>query len=327
MKKSGIILFLLIIIIAGIILTIDYLMEPVNPEDPELLVVSRGSSVRNIGRKLEEEGWIKSRKIFELYVLIFDYQGQLQAGTYEFEPGDDVKQIVDKLVQGDVANYSLTIPEGFTVEEIIIRITATGLYQRDELETALQASRLERDYMPEQEDVKWKLEGFLYPDTYTFEYGIEPIEIFNAMLSRFENRWLEDLQEVNMDYSINELVTIASMVEKEARLEEEMNLISGVIYNRLNRQMALQLDATVQYALPARVERVFYNHLELESPYNTYRVTGLPPGPIANPGSQALTATVNPEDSDYLFYFARSDGSHVFSETYEEHLRRQRELR
>ena len=177
--------------------------------------------------------------------------------------------------------------------------------------------------------IKFKLEGYLYPNTYRIEKNFKPLKIYKLMLKEFEDKWLLKLKNKanNSKYNISELVTIASIVEKEAKLVEEKAIIAGVIYNRLEENMKLQIDATVQYVLPRRKERLLYSDLKFDSKYNTYLYAGLPPGPISNPGANSLEAALNPKKTEYLFYFAREDGSHQFSKTYEEHLRKQNELK
>ena len=326
MKKAGILL-MVAVLITGAYFKFDYLAEPTYPEDPELCVIESGSSVRAIARQLEQEGWIRSARLFEIYVIINDYQGSLQAGTYQFEAGDDIFQIANQIVSGQAASFRVTIPEGFTLNEIITRLAGFDHLDEEELLNALDDQVLIRDYFPDESEVVWPQEGFLFPDTYNLSYEMEPVDIFNSMINRFESHWLEELENNKNSYTINEYVTMASLIEKEAQLNEEKPLIAGVIYNRLAQNMRLQLDATVQYALEERVSRVLYGHLEIESPYNTYLNSGLPPGPIASPGDNALAAVLEPEDSDYLFYFARPDGSHIFTKSYEEHLERLREFR
>ncbi|MBF8437595.1 endolytic transglycosylase MltG [Halanaerobiaceae bacterium Z-7014] len=326
MKKAGILL-LIAVLIAGAYFKFDYLAEPAYPEEPELFVIESGSSVRAIASQLEQEGWIRSARLFEIYVLINDYQGRLQAGTYQFETGDNIFQIANQIVSGRAANFRVTIPEGFTVNEIVSRLSDFDHLEEEDLLNALDDQVLIRDYFPDDSEVVWPQEGFLFPDTYNLSYEMEPVDIFNTMINRFESHWLEELENNKNSYTINEYVTMASLIEKEAQLNEEKPLIAGVIYNRLAQNMRLQLDATVQYALEERVSRVLYGHLEIESPYNTYLSSGLPPGPIASPGDNALAAVLEPEDSDYLFYFARPDGSHIFTKSYEEHLERLREFR
>lgn len=326
MKKAGILLFLAVLI-AGAYFRFDYLTEPTYPDESQLFVIESGSSLRAIARQLESEGWIKSARLFEIYVIINDYQGSLQSGTYQFKEGEDLFEIANRLVSGQAASYRVTVPEGFTVNEIIKRLAEYDHLSEEDLIAALEDDRVIRDYFPDSQEVEWPQEGFLFPDTYNLSYEMEEVDILNAMINRFENYWLDKFENNKGTYTINQYVTIASLVEKEAKLKEEKPLIAGVIYNRLDQNMRLQLDATVQYVLENRVSQVLYGHLEIDSPYNTYLNKGLPPGPIASPGDDALSAVLEPEETDYLFYFARPDGSHVFTRTYEEHLKRLREFR
>lgn len=326
MKKAGILL-LLAVLIAGVYFKVDYLAEPTSPEEPEFFVIESGSSLGAIARQLEQKGWIRSARLFEIYVIINDHQGSLQAGTYQFQEGEDLFAIANRLVTGQTASFRVTVPEGFTVDEIIERLAGFEHLSEADLIQGLKDDRLKRGYFPESQKVKWTQEGFLFPDTYNFSYEMEPAAIFNTMINRFENHWLDKFKNNEQTYTVNQYVTLASLVEKEGKLNEEKPLIAGVIYNRLAQNMRLQLDATVQYVLENRVERVLYGHLEVDSPYNTYLNSGLPPGPIASPGDVALAAVLEPEESDYLFYFARPDGSHIFTKTYGEHLERLREFR
>ncbi len=334
MKKTAII-FLLSILIFTAYLWFDHHNQPAPgwrqaPPEERLVTIKPGSSLQDIAHLLEKEGVTRSGYIFMAYAFLQNKQGALQAGTYRFDREPEIDEILYKINNGIVANERVTVPEGFTVEEIAERVSENLPIESEEFLQALENSDWELDYLPDADKVEWKLEGYLYPTTYNVNYDIEPEKLIELMLNRFEQQWLEELknnfQADNENFSINELVTIASMVEKEGRLKEEKPVIAGVIFNRLRAGMKLQIDASVQYALPERQERLFYRDLEIESNYNTYLHHGLPPGPIANPGDDSLQAVLEPEDTDYLFYFALEDGSHVFTETYQEHLQKQRNL-
>ncbi len=336
MKRAAVI-FLLAVLAAGIFFRVDYQLRPgpalVETEEgfSQPVRISRGSSLRQIAAQLEETGVINSRILFETYVLINDYQGNLQAGTYIFSENDDMLEVVDKIRRGDAATFRITIPEGFTLVQIKERLVNQTDYEIEEIRDSFDAELLERDYLPDESLVQWQLEGFLFPDTYIIPYDFSPEEILAVMLDRFERDWLVKIEEgIEQQSTANNLkiadfVTIASLIEKEANLVEEKPRIAGVIYNRLSQNMRLQLDATVQYVLPERVNRVLYRHLEIDSSYNTYLIDGLPPGPIASPGEESLAAALEPEENDYLFYFALPDGSHVFTRSYQEHLDQQRD--
>ena len=328
MKKAGISI-LIVVLAAGGYLWYDYHSQPAEewrglPEENRLISIEQGSSLQEISRQLEEEGAIRSRHLFRIYAFITDKQGRLQAGTYRFGPEEDMVSIMEKITRGDVAQMSITIPEGFTFEQIAGRLENRLNVESDDIMRAAEERDWEREYLPDPDSVQWQLEGYLYPATYTITYDTGPEELLTLMLERFEEQWLEEIASSGTELEVNELVTVASLVEKEGRLSEEKPLIAGVIYNRMEEDMKLQIDASVQYALEERQSRLLYRDLEVESTYNTYLHEGLPPGPIASPGDNSLQAALSPEESDYLFYFARSDGSHVFTETYQEHLEQQR---
>ncbi len=328
MKKAGLLLFI-VALAAGGYLWYDYHSQPAEEwrelsQEDRLVSIVQGSSLQDISRQLEDKGAIRSRHLFRVYAMITDQQAGLQAGTYRFGPEEDMTSIMRRISRGDVAQMAITIPEGFTFEEIARRLSSRLNVETGEVLKSAEKKSWDRDYLPDSENVQWQLEGYLYPDTYSIPYDIEPEELLSLMLDRFEERWREELEDADTDLDVNELVTLASLVEKEGKLSEEKPLIAGVIYNRLESDMKLQIDASVQYALEERQARLLYRDLEVDSTYNTYLYEGLPPGPIASPGDNSLRAALSPEDSDYLFYFARSDGSHIFTETYQEHLEQQR---
>lgn len=334
MKKTALI-FLIMLILFTAYLWFDHHNQPADrwrqtPAEDRLITIEPGTSLQQISSLLEDKGVIRSKYLFQAYVFLNDLQGGLQAGTYRFGSEVEVDEIVYKISNGVVADERITIPEGFTLKQISHRVSEQLPIESEEFLQAAEKNDWDRDYLPRREDVKWKLEGYLYPSTYNVNYDISAESLITRMLNRFENEWLEDLKQITGEeeenFSINDFVTIASLVEKEGKLEKEKPLIAGVIFNRLNRGMKLQIDAGVQYALPERKERLLYSDLEVESNYNTYLHSGLPPGPIASPSSKSIRAVLEPEETDYLFYFARPDGSHVFTETYQEHLRQQRNL-
>ncbi|NLM96546.1 MAG: endolytic transglycosylase MltG [Halanaerobiaceae bacterium] len=325
--KKGILSFILLsVIITGSVFF--YLIQPVNKElETGIRVnIKSGTSVAGIAETLYNHRLIRSRTLFRLLVRFQGMENSLKAGVYNINPGDNLFEIIDQLVKGRVATYRVTIPEGYTVEEIAERLSALTEHSKEDfLRTA--RSSLGKDYLGNENKTRYPLEGFLYPDTYIIPEGYQVEEIYELMLSVFEERWLEELENNDLGYSPYEIMTIASLVEKEARLDKEKPIIAAVMYNRLKQDMFLQIDATVQYVLKERKERILYSDLKVDSPYNTYLYPGLPPGPIASPGAVSIEAALNPAEVDYLFYFARDDGSHVFSRSYREHLRLQEEMR
>lgn len=336
--KRAAFVFLIFIIILSFSLRAYSLMEPINSIDPRdiLVEIEPGMSGRAIANRLEAEGVIKSSTIFYL-LLRFKEVDNLRAGYYRFSTSNTPLEIIEKLQRGEEERFRVTIPEGFTFRQILDRFAALEMpdLNRELLEEALyrQISELELELNFEESEAQFRelivtAEGIIIPTTYNFPMSFNEQDIAAELINNFQNRRLPLLKDAaaEREFSAYEFLIIASLIEEEGKLEAENELIASVIYNRLEQGMPLQLDATVQYALPQRTARVLYSDLEVESPYNTYRISRLPPTPIASPGDKAVEAAINPAKSDYLFYFAREDGSHVFTESYEQHLRKQREL-
>ena len=329
--------FLIFVIVLSFSLRAYSLMEPINSVNPRdiMVEIEPGMSGRSIGNLLEEEGVIKSSTVFYL-LLRFKEVDNLRAGYYRFSTSNTLLEIIEKLQQGDEEKFKVTIPEGFTLAEILNRFAALELpkFEREilerEINEELSQINLERNFenkLPETVDL-YPAEGFIIPTTYNFPMSYQEEDIAESLIDYFieQREPLLKKAAAESEYSAYQLLIIASLIEEEGKLEAENELIASVIYNRLERGMPLQLDATVQYALPERTERVLYQDLEIESPYNTYKIKQLPPTPIASPGDLAVEAAINPAESDYLFYFAREDGSHVFTESYDQHLEQQREV-
>ena len=312
-------------------------MEPINEVDPIdiMLEIEKGMSGRAIANLLEEEGAIKSANLFYLLLRLQDVNN-LQAGYYRFSTSNTPQDIIEKLKRGDEEKFKVTIPEGFTLEEITNRFEGLVIpeYDKELLRTEInnEISKIEITKNIKEDQLKAGLiveaEGIIIPTTYKFPMSFEEQALAKSLIDYFIAQRLPLLKKAaaESDYSAYEILIIASLIEEEGKIGEEKKTIASVIYNRLEQGMPLQLDATVQYARAERTERVLYADLEIDSPYNTYLINKLPPTPIASPGDLALDAAVNPAETDYLFYFARKDGSHVFTKNYQEHLNKQREL-
>lgn len=339
MKRAGLIFLVIVIIITGI-LRLNYLVKPVeeNSNQDIGINIKAGNSSLNIAEKLEEKNLIRSKLLFIFIINFYGIDDQLKAGYYEFSPADSLREIIRNLTEGKIATFNITIPEGYTVEDVAVRLEELTAYDKEDFLNIAQNDDLipldrdlsDTDYT---DSFKYPLEGFLYPDTYTIPYEYNPEEILKVMVNQFQEKWQEkylnkvkDQTENDSELGFYEYLIIASLIEKEAKLDEEKKTISSVIHNRIKEDMPLQIDASVQYILPEWKDRLLYNDLKEESPYNTYLFKGLPRGPICNPGKQSLEAAIEPSDEEYLFYFAEKDGSHVFTKTYEEHLEKQNEL-
>ncbi|MCG0315080.1 MAG: endolytic transglycosylase MltG [Calditerricola sp.] len=293
------------------------------PQNPaKRITIEPGWSTARIADYLEAEGLVRNAAYFRWRAA----DKPLKAGTYDIPANLSVGQLIALLAEGRTVRewVTVTIPEGWTLEQIANRVAELGIADRAAFFQALAAAKPPAGVEGKLPPGNRRLEGYLYPDTYRLLKGDDANDLVALMRQRFD-RVVREL--AIPPHRLHEVVTIASMVEREAKRPEERRRIAGVIYNRLKKGMKLQIDATVQYALGTHKERLLYEDLKIDSPYNTYRYPGLPPGPIAAPGRDALQAALHPEQHDFYYYVARPDGSHVFSKTYEEHLRRIREVR
>ncbi|MDD3852546.1 MAG: endolytic transglycosylase MltG [Syntrophomonadaceae bacterium] len=302
--------------------------QPVDASDKTYqdVVIPANSTARQIAEILHENSLIHSQRAFLSYCKKQKLDGSLMAGHYRFSRSQPLAEIASAIAAGKVVTISFTIPEGFTVRQIGDLLVEKNIVTRESWDQAVTAKY---DYMflkglPPGEK---GLEGFLFPDTYYISEDISASRIIDAMLSQFDLLWQQEFAALakSRGQSINEIVTIASLIEGEARVGSERSIISGVIYNRLQRDMLLQIDATILYCLPKHQEVIYYRDLEVDSPYNTYRYPGLPPGPITNPGKESIKAALKPDKHSYLFYVSRGDGSHHFTETYAQHLAAKRQ--
>ncbi|MCS7242243.1 endolytic transglycosylase MltG [Candidatus Caldatribacterium sp.] len=288
--------------------------------EPKLVAIPRGTPLSGIARILEQEG-ITSRFRFLAFALL-SKRTPLLAGWYRLTPGMSPARLVDILSQGP-PRVRVTFPEGCTAEDMARILEALGVCGAKEYLTFVEH--------PEYFQKPWlaqvpTLEGFLFPDTYFFQVPTPPQEVINVQLARFEELVLPLF--AGKEDKLRETLTLASIVEKETRLEEEKPLVASVFRNRLKENMRLQSCATVVYALKRERGITVYTlreeDLGVDSPFNTYRVSGLPPHPICNPGLSSIRAALEPAETDYLFFVLQDDGRHAFARTYEEHLRNKR---
>lgn len=291
--------------------------------------VPMGSSPAEVASILEEEGVISSALVFRLYARYTEADQNFQAGTYVFQGDLSMKDIAHMLEEGVIYKEGtrFTIPEGFNVKQIASRLENHGLAEQEEFLRL--CSAYENPQFSFLEEIplgtNYKLEGYLFPETYEVSNDVSEEEIIKMMLAQFDNYFNDEhrARANELGLSMHQVVTLASLVEKEARVIEEMPLIARVFYNRLASESYphLQSCATVQYVLGEVKPRLTYGDLQVESPYNTYLNPDLPPGPIASPGPSALKASLYPADADYLYFVYKEDGSgeHYFSETLQEH--------
>ena len=281
------------------------------------VVVERGMSVSQIAHVLHGEGIIRSPQLLRLFSLLNGTSRRLTAGTHPFHGGMTTWRVLQELEAPRDATRVVTIPEGLRRERVA-RLLAEELgLDRERLLEVMS----DRAFCREMGVAAETLEGYLFPETYEFSLLMDEAQVIRVMVRHFFRVFDDTLRarakEVGM--SVHEAVTLASIIEGGARLDGERALISAVYRNRLKRRMRLQADPTVQYAISDGPRRLFYEDYRINSPYNTYRYSGLPPGPIMNAGAASLKAALYPADEDYLYFVARGDGSHVFSRTMSEH--------
>lgn len=300
--------------------------DPDNNEDV-FFVVENGSTVGRIALDLEREGLIKNANAFLLYARATGSTGKLKAGQYILKSSWNIPQVMDILVKGRVATVSFTIPEGYHLRQIAEVLVTQGLTSEEQFWQAVKVGEYNYSFMKDLPKTERRLEGFLFPDTYIIPKGMTVENILDVMLKRFDQVY-KKLPPNMSGLNMYEVVTLASIVEGESMLDEERPMVASVFLNRLNIGMKLDSDATVQYLFEKRKTRVLYKDLEIDSPYNTYRNKGLPPGPIGSPGEASLRAVHEPAKSKYLYFVARKDnsGEHVFASTLQEHNVNKRKL-
>ncbi|MGI9951748.1 endolytic transglycosylase MltG [Moorellaceae bacterium AZ2] len=300
----------------------QYLIAPPGEEDapPVKVSIRPGATAAEIGRLLETHGIIRSAWAFGFYAARQKADQKLKPGVYLLSPGENLPRILEQLVEGRVMEEEFTIPEGFTLKQIARLLADKGLVSEEEFWQAA-AKPYNYPFLEGISPGSHYLEGFLFPDTYRVPVGASAETLIQLMLDRFQQVYeeVEEQRAPGLELDTLQIVTLASMVEKEAKLDRERPLIAGVFLNRLRRGMKLESCATVEYLLESPKPVLTYEDLQIDSPYNTYKVMGLPPGPIGSPGRASLLAALNPARTDYLYFVARPDGSHEFSRSFQEH--------
>ncbi len=277
-------------------------------QNDKVVLIPRNTSTGEIARILKEEGVVNQPFLFETYALLNRQRGQLKAGEFQFKAGTSIEEAIDTLVQGKAILHAITIPEGLTSDQIVARLYENEILSGDIAETPR--------------------EGTLLPDTYKFERGTTRQQIVSTMQAAQRQALNQIWQRRSADLPIKspqELVILASIVEKETGRADERTRVAGVFINRLMKRMKLQSDPTIVYGLVGGKgtlgRGIMRSEIETATPYNTYVIEGLPPGPIANPGRAALEAVANPSRTKDLYFVADGSGGHTFAETYDQHQR------
>ena len=274
-----------------------------------------------IADQLASKGVITSSLKFRFISRVRGYDGKMKPGTYIFTAGMSDEEVFEEILNGSKYLVKFTIPEGFTVKEIAERLYSLDLADKEDFLKAAEKFQ-PYEYMKRPANVIYAAEGFLFPETYSVESDYSIDEILELMASEFNKRLTDEMRAkaAAMNLPLHDLITLASLVEKEVRYAEDRPIVAQIFLKRLQLNMPLQSDATLQYLMDAPKEDVSLEDTKIESPYNTYQNAGLPPGPVANPGIAAIEAVLNPSNTDYLYFVADREGHNHYSYSYEEHL-------
>lgn len=315
---------LAVMLVMGVIfaaLLYQYATTPASAsQDGQVVEIKPGMTLKQVAHFLADKELLSEPSTFMLYTYLQGEQNHIQAGEYRFSPSMPPRDILEALTSGMAVLYTVTIPEGYRITDIAGLLEAKGLVDKPAfIEATRNRELLESLHIP-----SGSLEGYLYPETYKFSKAGGARRIVQTLLDTFKERVLqpERVQQAEaMQFTFHEIITLASLIEKETGLGKERKLISSVFHNRLAKNMRLQTDPTVIYAMVNFDGNIRKKDLSIDSPYNTYKHFGLPPGPIASPGLESIQAALDPEETDFLYFVSRKDGSHQFSTNYKDHVR------
>jgi len=297
-----IILIVAVIFISGFLIY-QGIYLPVDSNSEEMIVfsVKKGEGAKEIALNLKNQGLIRYSSFFRAYVLVCDQADKLKAGEYGLSFSMNIPEIADKLTSKDRIKRMITIIEGWNLKDIEKYLKEQGI-------------NMEENLTPD-------LEGYLSPDTYEISPGDGINEIIKIMLDNFEKKITPELKEEiqSQEKTISQIIILASLIEKEVRTTEDKKIVSGILWKRIKADMPLQVDATITYLTGKKSTEILKEELEINSPYNTYKYKGLPPGPICNPGLNSILAAIYPQESEYWFYLSTPAGETIFSKTLKEH--------
>jgi UPF0755 protein len=321
---GSLILITLSVLICGYLYYRAVVNHPFKAKGEEVeFIVNNGDSLYKVLNSIKEKNEIKNLSLIKAYIKRNNLDTNIKPGDYEIKSDITLKELISDLNKG-IYNKNLvrvTIPEGYDIEKIAALLEEKNIIKKEEFLQSCKEYPLPH-YVKNTEYRKYNLEGYLFPDTYELSKGMKGKDIIGIMLNRF-NRSINELRN---KYSIDEskidtIITIASMVEREAERNGERGKVSSVFYNRMKKGMKMESCATVLYALGKHKDKLYYNDLKTQSPYNTYIIKGLPPGPICSPGMSSIEAAINPDKTNYLYFVSYNDGTHFFTNNYSEFLK------
>lgn len=326
--------FLFVAAVIGLAVYADKMIQPMPAsQEKQRISYPQGTTTAQLAAQLDQKGIIRSASFFSLYLKYKKEGARFQAGEYALAPGITLDEIIESLNSGQTMKEEgirLTVPEGYTVSQVAQKIQQS--YGFDAAAFIKEAQSFQNGELalvaqiPADPAIRVRLEGYLFPETYEWKKEAAVHDIIASMVQQLDKKltelpdgWQQAMARQGMTF--HQMLTVASLIEREVALDEERPIVSGVIYNRLKQGMPLQIDATIQYLFDKPKDRLFEKDLKIESPYNTYLNKGLPPGPIASPSLDSIKAAIYPVDTKYLFYVTKKDGSkgHLFAETFEQH--------
>jgi UPF0755 protein len=318
-KKHFVLLILAAVAIVYFALLINYSASAIDSKKNATLTVDipTGSGFLKITEILNDAGLIKSRILFYSLALTKRAMRSIRAGEYEFNSAMTPSMMIDRLLRGEIKTYRVTIPEDFSVKEIAARLMEYKLIDEEDFFSLAD----DEDFLNSLGIKTESIEGYLFPDTYLLDRSMSTRQIMKLMVNRFWKKVTPEMikRAEEIGFNLNELITLSSIIGKESGANSEKTNISAVFHNRLRKKMRLQSDPTAVYDLDKFKGKVLKSHLRRNSPYNTYVITGLPPGPIANPGIDSIKAALYPAAVNYLYFVSKNDGTHFFSPNLEMH--------
>ena len=318
-KKFPIAVHFVALSFIGVAIFLNFVRTPLDSKNavPVTIQIPKGSSFAKIADILNQSGLVEHKLPFHLFARLKDAPTHIRAGEYELTSAMSPSVILDKMIRGEIKGYNIPVPEGFSMRQIASALAEQGLVDKKEFLKLCSDTAFLSSLGISQATA----EGYLFPETYILTKAMDEKEIIMLMVEQLWKKITPDMvkraQEIG--FSLGQVLTVASMIEKEAKLKEEKPLIAAVFYNRLKISMRLQSDPTAVYGIPTFSGTITREHLKKETPYNTYQINGLPPGPIASPGLDSILAALYPAQVDYLYFVARNDGSHQFSTTLTKH--------
>lgn len=301
-----------------------YFSKDFQKKETSLFKIEKGQDFMEISANLEKEGLIKNRIFFQIYVLAKQKHNNLQAGSYLLAPAMSVPEMAEKIFKGQTLKIKVTIPEGFTIEQIEQELKSKIKTQNLKFSLKsqnLQSFKNEFNFLQDIPDDA-SLEGFLFPDTYFFEPEMSEKEVVKVFLANLNGKLNPRLREEikKQEKTIFDVVKMASLLEKEVKTLEDKKLVSGILWKRLEHDMPLQVDATISFITGKKTAKVSFEEIQIDSPYNTYKYQGLPIGPICSPGLDSILAAIYPQESEFWYYLSTPEGKTIFSKALKEHI-------